>query len=1264
MSSTAIQKLDPRYSMYLKGFDRRGAAGALTAATANSFQVSGNWADQVDFVVLMIVDADDLYGHLYTTKYLPDFSLTDVVLDYDLALTEVYAPTSVKFDSLQAGQLSYITAAGVSGATPLAPLVTSASGGSTASVQVSINNTNTNASASFTLGCFGNFYITSTGYTAPADIAGNFEYQVNNAMYDFWGLAMVPLFIADIVLGSYTNQFVICAGRSAFANTLGATQPPTQFSFAGAVMTITQANLVGTLGGGGTYDYRSLVGFWGVKPGDYVLVLLAAGGPYERHTVSSVTSPWEITLDSAPASSPVMVVWPLYAQDGNTFQFWLNTNSPSSTFTAGPNTGTNLYPKLAGGAELTTFHVHVDFTALGIDSLRQAWFTFGPLLNIDATNDDATIQPFATINWSAIFSNWTVTDPSTHRPLKIAGPGSQLVDSNDSWANFLGGWTVTAGSYHFGYAKVRAYTSVTPGVIIVKYVCPHTHDLYLGTSLYGDRGQFSVSLDGTALSDVDMYLNTGTAVQTRRVLTTGVAAGAHVVIFTVLSTSNASSTGTNCYFDYLQAVVASDVQAPAVTYPNLGAAFDFDTDQTYKLSPYRALFIVMQAGFLGDIDFYGGVFFALKRVRYGGSFHAATVTLGGSVVANDSFFIDIGGTTIGVAVSAFDTLTSLAQRAINAINLTFVGVYAAPTVTAGQFTITVLSPINGFTLTETAGTSITVTVTGDIGVSINSIETGGQEGTWQVDSTQTSPLNSAFVAYLADLCAQLVANSMTCTVAWSQELLNPPDVNTSAGAWSQRFASGVTVLTSTGFGSWGAGYVEAVVVAGSTVTITQTAHGYVTGFLAQFGARAGVFPIVVVDANTYTLDLTNQGIVRDGTVATASTTISRISGSYFPSTITKIIVGSVVYDVTYVNSFTLTASTTVGTNASIGFNFVPAVDDSITAALQTTQCAFNLATTVAYLAYVYVQTAEIMNAAGLVPWLQFGEMGHWFFSQFMTTVISAFSNSSGLIEVTTAVPHGLTGSIAILAGTGIIDGTHAVTVVDSTHFTVNSSTWPGGTPTVQGTVSGGGMAYYDANQAAAATTALGRSLASFYTQDDDPTINSSADANFLAGRVKAQTDAIVAAVLAVYSGAMFEVLWPYDVNFSYCYYTSEFPYPQGGRLNRAVNLPSGWTAKSGSNLNRFKIEGLSWGETYRNVDNAKKTAQYPYLGISWTEVEMRYLIPWDNGGCPWKSEYVFNVRVKTPFLNLWAFDHFILFSWQLPMPVAQNFVQAHRYKMR
>jgi hypothetical protein len=127
------------------------------------------------------------------------------------------------------------------------------------------------------------------------------------------------------------------------------------------------------------------------------------------------------------------------------------------------------------------------------------------------------------------------------------------------------------------------------------------------------------------------------------------------------------------------------------------------------------------------------------------------------------------------------------------------------------------------------------------------------------------------------------------------------------------------------------------------------------------------------------------------------------------------------------------------------------------------------------------------------------------------------------------------GAGAVIQGNTAANGDQTITVTDATHFTLNSSsrngTYVGGT----GTCSGGGMAYYDAYTAQAAQTALGRSLATFYTQDDDPTVNGSADANFLASLNKSHIDSIRTTVLAAYSGAKFELLWPYDVNFSTCY---------------------------------------------------------------------------------------------------------------------------------
>ena len=92
------------------------------------------------------------------------------------------------------------------------------------------------------------------------------------------------------------------------------------------------------------------------------------------------------------------------------------------------------------------------------------------------------------------------------------------------------------------------------------------------------------------------------------------------------------------------------------------------------------------------------------------------------------------------------------------------------------------------------------------------------------------------------------------TVSFSQELLVPPDQNTAAGAWTQRYPNGTQVLTSTGFGSWGADVVEAVSGA-SPVTIQQTGHGYVTGNTVHIASatQSAVWSFTVTDANHYQL---------------------------------------------------------------------------------------------------------------------------------------------------------------------------------------------------------------------------------------------------------------------------------------------------------------------------------------------------------------------------------------------------------------------------
>jgi hypothetical protein len=1252
----AISKLQPHRSMYLRGFDRRGAVAAMHNAGAGGFTVSGAWSDQADFAVCVLFDADDQYGHLYTSRCLPDFSLAGVTLDFDLALTGCQNPISTKFPSVPWGSLSYIkrtVSAGVVTETPgsVALNITSTTGAVAASCTYTVNGTPV------------------TGDRVQLVYLSNIVFDVTMpggvtfAFFNYLGTG----YHHTITIGSntYTHVQLSTDGSGdiaiALAGLINGIDP-----HASAVASSNNVALGAILNTGASVSCSASDG-----NGPGTLIEISSGTGVSAALVAQINGSGYLTAVQSGANFTVSAP---PGQDGNGIELlamhktttcWL---TPADTSLISGTTS-----KLTGGVDPTSIHVHLDFTALGIDSVRQLWFTFAPALHYDSGSVNPALVAYTPVEWSAVFTNWTLADPNTHLPLKLAGAGSVTLSSVDFSAEYSGtGWGAIAGWYLNGYAQQSANAGDS---ITIAWSCQYTHSLYIGTALSTSGGLFSVSVNGGATATISAYADQSPAapISGRRLIASGIAAGAHTVTLTV-------SSGT-CLFDFLQAAVLADPVAPATTFSNLNCACDYDTGQTYQIPPERALWILSQAGFAGDVDFYAGVFFALKRIRNGGNFHVATVTIAGTPTIGDIYYVDIGGTSVAVGTFAADTLTTLAQRLVNGINALFVGVRATPALTAGQFTVTCLSPVNGFTFpapTTSVGATGTIAVTGDVGA--------GNEGTWAVDASQASPLNRGFVDYLADFAALVHAAGQTMTVAFSQELLAPPDSNDAApasvtfgffnylgtgyahyitiggetythiqlagdgsgdiaialtvlinagggdpnavatvsandvilsprctgdvacsasdgngpgtlksGAWAQRFPDGSSVLTDTSFGSWGAGVVDGVSGSGPQ-TIEQIGHGYITGntvHIAQgppLPTAGAVWAVTMTDANHYQLTTLKSG-----------------------------------------TSFTVAAGATT------------LID------LQTSQCNFNPATATAYLTKCYIQAANILHAAGLVPWLQFGEVGWWFYSSFEGE-LAGYASRTSPISIGTVAPHGLaTGQNVIAAGVQgntAANGTWPIVVTDSTHFTETGSTGNGNYVGGTGTVSGGGMAYYDAYTAAAAVTALSRALAPFWTQDDDPSINSHADANFLRTQVYTHMHTIWAAVLAAQSTAKAEWLLPLDVDAAAVFWTDGYPYPQGGRLNNYVNIPSQYMSP-GSDIARLKIECLSFGSAYRSMDQVTAAIAYARSPLSWPVADLAYLVAWFNGGCRWEREFQI-ASGSAPLINMWAFDHFCLLSWPAP----------------
>ncbi len=1083
MSTERINKFQPDRTLYLRGFTGFGAAASLCEASPAGFKLYGVFRDQADFAVAVIYDADNAYEH-YSVKYLPDFNLSGMVLNFSLTYQGLQPIDSSKYSWIDWAQLDVVPTDGTKDKAP---------------VKINLWDHATLSAGSYTA-AHGVYTISAPGGCAAGDQLTLF---VNNVSFTFTAHGGETAAQVAQAFVSYVNGY----NWSTYANSSIALLA---FSDSSGNLTLRYARAGAVNVNGTAVSWQSGVKFPGI-PATSMIVL---GG--KSYYVNAVTSPTTLTLTSAAANASNVPYAASYGSvDGNDVQVYMLVRPANQTLKVN-----NPVLQLSGGnSDNVTWNISLDFTALGIDQIRQAWLTFAPQLAAGASYMDT--------QWSAVFSNWSVTDPKGVQALQCAGPGSVRVGNGDPSCVYSGaGWqTVGANNYWRGFARQTGLDSTHTGdSVTVTYKCASTHDLYLGTSLFNNRGMVSATLDGTVvLQSLDCFLNVSSEVVTRRILKSGVPAGTHTVTLTLLSqnhkgtdpTWDPSSLGYQFVFDYIEAAIRSDIPNALITYPNVSAALDFDTDATYKVSPQRLLWHMNKLGFAGQLNEYVGVYWWNQRKRVGGVLNSAVVTFSGTWAAGDSATINIGGFKFLKAVTALDTSDTIAAHFVYYINSASVATWAQKT-GSGQLTIFTRTP-------NWPSETLTVSITsakGKVATPTGNLNTGS-DGAWQIDTSANNPINYAVTQWHADLFKAVASAGLLITTSFSMELVNPPDDGTAANVWTARFANGMAVQTATDF---------------------------------------------------------------NGILSSQCAPVTNVT------------------------------------------NFQKAV---------------------------YKQMAGLQNAAGLTPWLQFGEFLWWYFScqQIVPVGYAAYTTP---ISIGVAANHGLsTGDRVVISGVqGMTsaNGTWTVTVTDQTHFTLNGSSANGAWASGTGTVWYKSMAYYDQATSAAAQTALGRPLYQFIDQNDDPTVNGSADANFLAAQLKAHVDAIRTAVLASYPNTRFELLFPNDVNNPACYHPANLP-AQGGRLNAAVNLPAAWRSKAGSGLDRFKVEALSWGATYLNLDLATQAITFPFTGtMSWAPADVAYLIPWFNGACPWASEYQLAASSGIGLINFWAYDHIALMSWPLPFP--------------
>jgi hypothetical protein len=823
-----IFKLQPDRTVHLRGFDTFAAAACVHSASPTGFKVSGTFRDPADFAVAVLYDADNFYEHP-SIKYLPDFDFSGLTLNFNLRYAGGLQPIdSPKYNWIDWATLDCIRADGTTAQVRLwdnATLVDPAFPAASATFNMVTSGDGVKAFDRVTLW----YQNLAFDYVAPDGKA--------NVTFQFFATGTGSAHSITVNGRTYSHTEIDAAGESSAVQAAAliramAGDPDVSASAGGAsnavILTVRPERagvaipVSGSDGNGSTTmrlstpelaaaalvnainadtdwitantthallarntgaQIRLTAARYGMVSVNGVSVTLASGHAFAGitpgsdiriagllYTVASVQSPQHLTLSAvAPTSSGSMYVAARGGRDGNLIELY----ATSKTSTLGLDQTQII---LSGGESDVTWNCKVDFTALGIDQLRQCWLTFAPAL---------VNGPYPATEWEAIFSNWSVTGTEANRALSAAGPGSVRIEESDKGCVFTpaASWSDETGFYSKYFAKG---TSDPAAQATITYTCQFTHDLYIGTSLYSDRAVAGIRVDGDTETSLDCRLQTGSAVVTRRRIRRNVTAGRHIVTITLQQPGA-------FYFDFLEAAVGFGFSDPLEPRTKISPALDFDTDHTYKLSPSRLMWIMDQLGYAGPMNEYLGVFWWNERVLSGGSLSTAVVSFTGTFTAGDKISLTLNGAGIDKTVFPEDinsTNNVIANHFAAYINGAFVGARASAS--GGTLTITGRSPAPAYNLDVTVATS---SATGLVQITQHPVP--GEYGTWVIDDAINPPLNRAARDWHADFYSQCASRNREVVTACSMELVNPPD------GYAARFpdTARTPVSTATGFGT-------------------------------------------------------------------------------------------------------------------------------------------------------------------------------------------------------------------------------------------------------------------------------------------------------------------------------------------------------------------------------------------------------------------------------------------------------------------------------
>jgi hypothetical protein len=803
--SERIYKLQPNRTIQLRGFNDLGAAASMHSATATGFKVSGIFRDPADFCVLTLFDADNTFEHP-SLRYLPDTNFAGLTLSFDVHFSGLRNLDSPRYPIIDWPYLDVIRPDGTTANVPLFDPAGFVSGSYTpATAQFTLVDNGLRQWDRVTLWylnrafdylvpqveCAYVFLNQGGGFVHSVTVAGTvYSYTEQNGDAD--------ITIAQRIVDALAACPYVAASRGDNTPEHGS---------------VNQVNLRARPGGGQAFPVSSTS-----NPTVQTLYRVSASSIASDIAAQCNATDWgavgaDIPIVAQASGSTITFTATKAGVDGNALSMYAVSKNAQLTTAED-------FVQFAGGNSDATWRVTIDFSARGIPDVRKMWLTFAPPISAG--------KAFEATEWEAVFTNWSVAGPEDVRRLQVGGPGSFRIEENSGACGFDGPWDVEHGFYSLAYSKVSKREGNT---VVISYESMVPHELWIGTSLYLDRGAASVQIDHGPEIDFNTYLNTGLdpAVITRRKVAAGglVPAGPHTV---TIRTKDAKP----FYFDYLDIVVPSDIPADLPPRTNVSPALDYSTDHTYKLPPSRILWMFDKLGFAGPMNEYIGVFWWNQRIRTGAVLPKARIDFSAGFVDGDQVWLNVSGTRIGKSVFSTDTPETIARHFGCYVNAIFVGLWAA--VSGSSVTLTSHSPTANFQfdlsqqVDAALGSTGTVTITGTL--KYTGDELIKNKGQWFVDPLQTPALNRGARDWHADFFAECAARNRELVVASSMELVLPPP------EFPARYHNGDPVKTSVGYGSdWWSSHCA---FNAAMLEYQKAVFGTITDLMASAGLRPSV----------------------------------------------------------------------------------------------------------------------------------------------------------------------------------------------------------------------------------------------------------------------------------------------------------------------------------------------------------------------------------------------------------------------------------------